>query len=78
MKKLMLISIFSILLSASVFAEEKEAGEPDTIFQKFAVWVNGGYKKDVKPIKKVTVFQDTANWVNGPSQEKETAPSAKN
>lgn len=54
------------LLGAGTFAYAAEDTKtPDTVFQKVADYSEGGYKKDVEPIKKVSIFQIMADWVNG-------------
>ena len=64
------IWIFVILLVMAVTCYAEEAKKPDTIFQKVREYTEGGYKKDVQPIKQMTLFQIMANWVNGSSEEK--------
>ena len=66
MKKTSAIVLFSFLLATAVFAEVAgETRAPDTVFQKVADYSQGGYKKTVEPVKKMTLFQILADWVNG-------------
>ena len=76
MRKVIIVFVFSIFLSANLFAEVDQK-QPDTVFQKVADYTKDGYKKDVEPIKKVSVFQLMADWVNGTKREKKSSPNDK-
>ncbi|MDD5422343.1 MAG: hypothetical protein WC592_04075 [Candidatus Omnitrophota bacterium] len=79
MKKALLLAVFLIFTSISVFAggpgcgsvkedrvesREQMTMKPDTIFQKVGDFITGDYDVNGKPLKKVGILQATADEIN--------------